>query len=496
LVWALHPLQTESVTYIIQRAESLVGLCYLFTLYAFIRAVEQRSRIWPTIAVIACILGMAVKEVMATAPLVIFLYDRTFVSGTFRQSWRQHRGLHRALFASWVATLTLVLSNGNRGASVGFEQVSAPDYALTQASAIVRYLRLAFWPNDLVFDYGPIVEKTTAVLVRSTAILIPLLIGTVVALRKFPIVGFLGASFFLILAPSSSILPVSTQTIAEHRMYLPLAALVIGIVIVLYRATNKYCWPVLAVTSAVLGVATVDRNATYQSSISIWEDTVRKMPDNTRALNNLGFFYLEAGRNDEAITCFSQAIDLVPNFALAICNLGQALLNKGAKEVGIQKPFNEVAEDIKLGRDRTEVEKLLSNENILQGMAQLKRAAQLHANLGVSLLERQRLTEAIPHLEMALRLDPFLAKAHYHLSNALADTGRTEEAIAHLEKFLKLVPPTAELLNNLGVLYAGAGRIDDALTQTKRALELDPNYEPAKENLTKIIAYLQTQPAK
>ena len=174
----------------------------------------------------------------------------------------------------------------------------------------------------------------------------------------------------------------------------------------------------------------------------------------------------------------------------------QALIAKGAKEVGFQKSFQEITEDMKLGRNRAEIEKLLENENFLQGMAQLEKAAQLHCNLGVTLLERGHSEEAMPHLEMALRLDPFLLKAHYHLSNALADSGRTDEAIPHLEIFLKNTPPTAELLSNLGVLYARAGRVDEALVRTQQALELDPNYAPARENLTKITAYLQSQPAQ
>jgi tetratricopeptide (TPR) repeat protein len=495
-LWALHPLQTESVTYIIQRAESLVSLCYLFTLYAFIRAVEKPSRAWAAVAIVVCLLGMAAKEVMATAPLVLFLYDRTFVSGTFGESWRRHRWLHLGLAAGWILLGALIVASGSRGASVGFERVSWLDYALTQTSAIVRYLRLVFWPSDLVFDYGPIVEKTPAVLVRSCLILAPLLVGTAIALKKRPLLGFLGAAFFLILAPSSSVLPVVSQTMAEHRLYLSLAALAIGIVVLLYRISRRYYWVMLVAVAAVLSVVTVNRNAAYRTSLSIWEDTVQKMPDNTRALNNLGFFYLEAGRNVEAINCFSQALDLVPNFVLAICNLGQALINEGAKEVGFQKSFKEISEDMQFGRNRVEIEKLLANEKFIQGMAQLQKAAQLHCNLGVTLLGHGHTEEGMRHLEMALRLDPFLPKAHYHLSNALADAGRTDEAIIHLEAFLKSSPPTAELLSNLGVLYARAGRVDEALAQTQQALSIDPNYEPAKENLARITTYLQSQPAK
>ena len=90
VLWTVHPLQTESVTYIVQRAESLMGLFYLLTLYCFIRSVESpRPRVWCGLCLTACAVGMASKEVMASAPLLVMLYDRAFISGSFREAWRR-----------------------------------------------------------------------------------------------------------------------------------------------------------------------------------------------------------------------------------------------------------------------------------------------------------------------------------------------------------------------------------------------------------------------
>ena len=98
LLWAVHPLQTESVTYIVQRAESLVGLFYLLTLYCFIRgATWGRGRYWYAAAVLACLLGMASKEVMVSAPLIVLLYDRAFLAGSLREAWRRRYGFYLAL---------------------------------------------------------------------------------------------------------------------------------------------------------------------------------------------------------------------------------------------------------------------------------------------------------------------------------------------------------------------------------------------------------------
>jgi tetratricopeptide (TPR) repeat protein len=489
-IWALHPLQTESVTYIIQRAESLVGLCYLFTLYAFIRAVEKPSRVWTVMTIGACALGMAAKEVMASAPLVIFLYDRTFVSGTFRESWRRHCRLHLGLAAGWILLGALVITSGGRGTSVGFARISSWDYLLTQASAIVRYLRLSFLPNDLVFDYGPTVEKTPAVLIRSTLILAPLLAATFFALKKRPVAGFLGASFFLILAPTSSVVPIVTQTIAEHRMYLPLAAIVVGAVLLIYRANQKYYSVVLLVLAVVLGVGTVYRNKTYQSSLSIWEDTVSKMPDNIRALNNLGVVYLEKDRLDEAITRLSEALDLVPNFSVSCCNLGRALVFKAVKDAGLEKSTENLADGIEFGQKRTSVADLATNEKVKAGLALLERAIQMDpenagyaAYYGNALLALREPEAAVQQLERAASLEPENRNAHYDLANALSRLDRNEKAAEHFQIVLRLQPNDAEALTNYGALLRRMGRFPESIENLQTALKLKPNAARVHSNL-------------
>jgi len=345
-LWALHPLQTESVTYIIQRAESLVGLCYLFTLYAFIRTIEKPSRIWPAITVIACLLGMAAKEVMATAPLILFLYDRTFVSGTFAESWKRRRPFYLTLAATWGMLLALVISSGGRGTSVGYSAVSWLDYLLTQGPGITTYLAHAFFPANLVFDYGAVVEMRPLVLAGGVLVVVTLLAVTMILLVKRPKADFLGAWFFLILAPTSSIIPVATQTLADHRMYLPLAALVVGTAMLAYRIAKRYCWGLFALLALVLGIVTVQRNNSYKSCISIWEDTVQKVPDNARALNNLGSYYLVENRIDDAILRFSEALKFVPNYPIANCNLGRALIYKETDTTESSPARNDLADGI------------------------------------------------------------------------------------------------------------------------------------------------------
>ena len=156
LLWALHPLQTESVTCIVQRSESLMGLFYLLTLYGFIRAVETPApRRWEIFTGVVCLLGMATKEVMVSAPLLVLLYDRTFVAGTFRAAWRQRGSLYLGLAGTWLLLFWLVAHSSQRGGVAGFGLgLSGWHYALTQCRAIILYLSLAFWPSPLVIDYG------------------------------------------------------------------------------------------------------------------------------------------------------------------------------------------------------------------------------------------------------------------------------------------------------------------------------------------------------
>ena len=183
-----------------------------------------RSRavaIWSVFAVLACLCGMATKEVMVVAPVLIFLYDRTFLAGRFREAWRQRRGLHLGLFATWLLLGWLVLRSGSRGETFALaDPLAWWRYGLTQFMAVVRYLRLAVWPHPLVFDYGKFWVMPSQVLPH--ALLVVALIGAVgYALVRRPVYGFVGAWFCATLAPAS-VLPGTLQMIVEHRMYLPL----------------------------------------------------------------------------------------------------------------------------------------------------------------------------------------------------------------------------------------------------------------------------------
>ena len=295
IIWMVHPLVTEAVTYVVQRAESLMGLFYLLVLYGFIRGVDSsKPGRWYALSVTACLLGMATKEAMVSAPLMVLLYDRTFVSGSFQEAWTRHRRLYLGLGGTWVLLGYLMVGLHYRGIGYGLG-ISWWAYALIECRAVVQYLWLALWPHPLVFDYGEFVAVRHVGEVAPYAVILAILVaGVLVELKRQPAIGFVGAWFFLILAPTSSVVPIGGQPMAEHRMYLPLAAVVALVVLgganlgryVLgrWQQTRRILeWGVSAAVVLVLTLLTIQRNQDYMTRLTIWLDTVAKRPNNPRA---------------------------------------------------------------------------------------------------------------------------------------------------------------------------------------------------------------------
>jgi len=244
LLWALHPLNTEAVDYVTQRTESMMAFFYLATLVASSRAAAEPSRRrWPIAAVVLCASGMACKESMVTAPVIVALYDGAFLFGSLKEAFIRRWRLYAGLAATWVI-LVLVLFSGARVHSAGFSTgVSVWTYLLNQTVMIVRYLYLTVWPWSLVSNYGWPASLTLADVLPEAAAVCALLAATLFAMFRWPSLGFAGCWFFLTLAPTSSVVPIATEVGAERRMYLPLVSLialaVVGVAAVWDRALAR-----------------------------------------------------------------------------------------------------------------------------------------------------------------------------------------------------------------------------------------------------------------
>jgi Flp pilus assembly protein TadD len=532
LLWVVHPLQTGSVTYIVQRAESLMGLFYLLTLYCFIRGTESGAKWWQALAVVFCLLGMATKEVMVSAPLMVLLYDRTFVAGTFQGALRQRWRVYAGLGGSWLLLAYLVAYGGQSGSGgAGFHiTVTVWSYALTQLWAIPHYLWLTVWPQPLVFDYGTLVVRG-ATQVLPPALVVALLVGgTVVSLWRWPVMGFLGCWFLGILAPTSSVLALAGQTVSEHRMYLPLVVVVAPLVLGVYARVGRGSLVLWVAVAAVSGLLTLRRNEDYRSEEALWRDTVTKEADNSRAHNNFGNALRGKGQIDEAIRQFQEAIRLKPDFTRAYNNLGAALLEKGQIDEAISqfqervrlKPddadahnnlgtaldkkgqmdeaIRQYQEAIRLKPDHADAhnnlgaaldEKGQSDEAIrqLQEAIRLKPDhAEAHNNLGIALGKQGQTDAAIHQFQEAVRVKPGYADAHYDLGVALGKKGQTDAAIRELQEALRLKPDYAEAHNNLGGILFNKGQINEAIHQFQEALRLKPGYAEARKNLDAALA--------
>jgi tetratricopeptide (TPR) repeat protein len=499
LLWTLHPIQTESVTYIVQRAESLMGLFYLCTLYFFIRGATGEGRgenSWFFLSVAACLLGMASKEVMVSAPVVLLLYDRAFLAGTFSVAWTRRKWVYVGLASTWLALPFLVMSTHGRGGTAGFGSgVSMGSYILTEFPAVVHYLRLSLWPRPLVFDYGTTVAPFSLKVLLSALIVAGLLASTVWALVKRPALGFLGAVFFAILAPSSSFIPVASELMAEHRMYLALIPIVVLAVLGACRGLGRAALPACLFAAVVLGVGTYIRNEAYASNERIWSDTVEKLPQNERAHNNLGIALFDQGRILEAIAQYEKVLQIKPDLAEAHTNLGNAL----AKIPGrLDEAIAQYKEAVRLKPGYVPAHFSLANafddeghtdEAIEQSGEALRirpTSAEAHSNLGGELSKVPgRMNDAIDEFEVAIRLKPELAEAHSGLGTALSKVpGRMDDAIAQCQEAIRLNPDDAKAHNNFGnVLIKSPGRAADAVAQFLDAVRLDPDMAAAHNNL-------------
>jgi tetratricopeptide (TPR) repeat protein len=507
LIWLVHPLHTEGVTYTIQRCESLMSLFYLLTLYCVIRSDDaSRENLWKIGAVVSCALGMACKPVMVTAPLVTLLYDRVFLGKSWRDIMPRRGWLYAGLAASWLLLPPLLANAPTEwNASAGFEFKGIPplQYALMQSVVIVRYLRLAFWPHPLCLDYGWQYHWQEMVqagdVLPDLMVVAALLAGTVWAWNRKPSLGFLGAWFFLILAPTSSLIPVA-DPIEEYRMYLPLAAVVTGAVVVAFvlgkRILSKQSgfvlgWVACGFVVVPLAVLTIQRNRDYISGVVIWQDTVAKCPQNPRAHYNLGVDLTPAGRIPEAFEHYEQALRIKPDYGEAHNNLGILLQKSGRETEAIEHYERSLQIDPKNAKAHSNLGSVFLQEGkVSDAEREFEQALRLnpddaitHRNLGVALAQAGRVGEAIGHYEQALRIQPDYAAAHSNLGIALARVGRTQEAMEHYEQALRIQPDLAEAHCSLGVALAQAGRVGEAIGHYEQALRIQPDSVEAHHNL-------------
>jgi protein O-mannosyl-transferase len=508
-LWIVHPLQTEAVIYVIQRTELLMALTILLTLYAVIRGATGGRRLWGGLAVLSCALGMASKEAMVVCPVVVLIYDQVFLAGSLRAALRARWPLHAALASTWII-LALLVAGSPRHASAGFHfsHLTPWDYACTQAGVILRYLRLAIWPSPLVIDYAdwPVTRSLLAALPAALGLL-TLLAATLVAFARRRPIGFLGVCFFVLLSPTSSFVPILSEPAAERRMYLPLAALVILVVlgargalglISAARPRLLAATALLVVLATTLVAGTIHRNLDYRSAEAIWRDVVRKRPANARARQNLGVALLQQRRVAEGIAELRIAIRLAPRVPSISAHLGAAL--GAAGDLAQATPLLERA----VRDDPSDAEAHANLGNVLAQAGELSRALVLYhraavldphdatvaLNMGHALARAGRLDEAEQAFRRSILLDGAAATAHRAIGGVLARQGRLPQARESFERAVALQPDDIDAHNDLGVVLGRLGDFDRAVAQFRIVVAARPDDRQAHGNLALALARL------
>lgn len=493
LVWAVHPLQTEAVEYITQRTELMVALCYLSTLYASIRwfaaAPSGPRGAWLALATVACAAGMACKEVMVTAPLVVLLYQWTFIGGSARAMARSSWPLYAGLACGWLVLLALNYNSpraNSAGTGVGLPLAT---WWLTQCQVLCMYLRLVVWPWPLSIHYEmPYLDTIGAAWpwLLATGVLI---VATVYLLARRSPLGFAGAFVLGVLSPTS-LTPIITEVAAERRMYLPLAALAAILVMAGFFAARALVRRLvgarvdevvsrLALIVSVIGfvlfanvlaMVSSRRLALFESPRAMWEDVLRHQPENACAHANLGIELYNAGRSEASLEHFEAAMRIEPKRVKKTgTDLGNALVVLGRADEAI-------------GQFETVLSKWPDY-------------APAHAGLGSALLTAGRAQDAIAPLKRAIELQPRSVEAQMNLAIALSNVGKTSEAVAGLEAGLKLQPNSAELHRCLGVILANSGQTAGAIEHLRDCVRLAPNSVDGRLMLGVVLLSAQ-QPAE
>ncbi len=503
LLWLVHPLQTQSVTYIIQRCESMMGLFYLFALYAWTRAATGGARAWYAAAVGSFALSAGCKEVAATLPPVLVAFDRVFLAA----SWREVRGrwpAYLAVLAVWGGVLfpyARIAFGGGTSAGIGFGLNTATPwtYLLTQSEVILHYLRLSVWPTKQAIDYldWPIAQSLREVWPAFLAVVALLLVSLVLLYRR-PAVGFVAFWFFALLAPTSSVMPIIDPAF-EHRMYLSLAAVVIGGVFGAHAVLTARDWPdrkravfgfgTLAAAALMLTSLTYARNETYRTQLSALEHAVAARPNNPRNFVSLAAVYLnvgELGRADAAIRKAEPlpgALDLparqqAPLYALR----GNFAESEALYRTLLSRPFHPYISPL-MYKNLTWVRIAMGKPDLAVATMRILVDQQPHAAdnqlvLAAAELAAGREPEARAAAAEAVRLDPSLPKRAAVEARGLVFA--PESSAAPLFKPRALWQAAAAcladgdrdpmMLDTLALAYAANGRFADAAGAARRGI--------------------------
>ena len=455
MLFLVHPVQTEAVTFVVQRLTSLTTMFYLVSLLFYIKSrTEYGSRsknseykflLYLAGSLIFCALAMKTKEISFTLPFIILIYECFFFQGPIM---RRACFLLPFLLSLSIIPLSLVDVRAPLGKVLTDidnvtrlqTSVSRGDYFLTQLSVIVTYIRLLIFPVNQNLDYDyPVYRSLLDFRIVFCAGFLLFLFGAATwcyfrsrrsVSTSYRMVSF-GIFWFLVtLSIESSLIPIE-DVIFEHRIYLPSIGAFLSLAVgasVVFRKWNSKAWTwTLVLIMATFSVATYKRNMIWRDDLSLWSDNVKKSPGKGRPHYNLGNSYYLRGMTYKAIQEFQEAIQMDSTYADAYLNLGVAYASIGEEEKAIaalQKAIQFKSDD-----------------------------SESHYNLGVLYSNKKWGPLAIEEYKKTLSLNPASVNARNNLGIELAESGRIDEAVDQFQEGLRLFPGDEELRTNLEKAY-------------------------------------------
>ena len=471
MIFLTHPIQTQAVTYIIQRASSLAALLYLASLSFFIksRLLQQQgrnpaaSRLFYCGSLIAAAMAMFTKAPAITLPFMALLYEIYFLKSK-KEDKRKYPVL--LLLTVFIIPLTFFLTK-----SVDFvhmkrtveipADISSLQYLLTQSRVMVTYLRLFFFPinQNFIYDYKIAGSLLDLHVLASLIFLFSILAIAFKLFRKNRLISFGIFWFFLTLLPESSFIPIR-DVIFEHRLYLPAAGFSLFLTSLIYylfkNSTLKSVIIALLIITSCYAILTYRRNFIWKDELTLWNDVVLKSPDREIAYNQRGDAYMDLDNIPEALNDYNKAIEINPDYADAYNNRGNVYKAQG-----------------KIQRALDDFNKVIEIE---------PNPADAYNNRGNVYKEQGDIQQALADYNKAIEIDPGLEGIYVNRASIYKVQGKIQQALADYNKAIEINPNRASIYNNRGNIYKNQGKIQLALADYNKAIEINPNYAYAYYN--------------
>ncbi len=484
-IYAAHPVQTEAVTYIFQRHALLAALLYMLSIALYMHWRISGKWLWYALCLAAAVLAMKSKANAFTLPAMAVAVEFMFFSGpkARRAAWLVPLVLTMLIVPLTLASLSPGEVPGQTASiteTIGHYAAPTEDkasYLFTQFRVIPTYLRLLMFPvgQNLDYDYPEYSSIAAAPVLMSLALLVALALAGAYCLRlglkrrrEFLLVSLGVLWFFVALSIESSFIRLS-MVINEYRLYLPSFGMILAAVALAFmgfeRATairnRRPEAVVLGVLVIVFALASVHRNAQWQSQISLWGDVVEKSPMKTRGMLHLGVALEENGQFQESMSVYDRALEIEPDNDEIYYDMGVVY--------GKLKQNNKA-----FGAYRKALELNPANYNA-------------HNNIGALYADKRMDELAIKEFLAAVRLAPDNSKAHNNLSIMYLRAKDYDKALTELLSVLRTAPQNPFVHNKLGVVYYNLGQNDKAIEHYRKALVMLPTEKNANYNLAKLL---------